>query len=131
MAKSVAIRFIVAAILLPLLGRHEALFAQSLPLVRDVGLQPLAAQVERVVQALELTGSPLPAEQNTALRAALSETDEAKAISRIQEVLDPLCLVGVQINPESRVKVAEGAAAKELIQQGWRVFLIKVHNQAG
>jgi hypothetical protein len=35
------------------------LCAQSLPLVSDVELQPLAAHAERVVQALELAGSPL------------------------------------------------------------------------
>jgi hypothetical protein len=73
----------------------------------------------------------LTGEQSDALRAALAETDATTAIKKIQEVLDPRCLVGVQINPESRVKVAEGPAAKELIEQGWRSFLVKVHNQAG
>ena len=38
---------------------------------------------------------------------------------------------GVKINPESRVKVSAGAAPSELIEQGWRVFLVKVHNEAG
>ncbi|HMP80388.1 MAG TPA: CehA/McbA family metallohydrolase, partial [Pirellulaceae bacterium] len=36
-----------------------------------------------------------------------------------------------QINPESRVKVAVGPAQKQLAQHGWRVFLVKVHNQGG
>jgi hypothetical protein len=45
-------------------------------------------------------------------------------------VLDARCLAGVNINPESRVKVARGAAAAELVQQGWRVFLVKVHRRA-
>src|SRR5690606_41728770 len=49
----------------------------------------------------------------------------------IQEVLDKYCVAGVHINAESRVKVAEGPAKKELIQQGWRTFLVKVHNEAG
>ena len=129
--RRIAINFIVgAAFVLVLAGRH-VVRAQTLPLVRDVELQPLASQVERVVQALELLGSPLPEDQQAALRAALAETDEASAVERIQQILDPMCLVGVEINPESRVKAAEGAAAKELIEQGWRVFLIRVHNQAG
>ena len=38
---------------------------------------------------------------------------------------------GVNINPESRVKVARGPAAAELVEQGWRVFLVKVHNEGG
>ena len=46
-------------------------------------------------------------------------------------MLDPLCLAGVTINAESRVSVVEGPAAKELVEQGWRTFLVKVSNQAG
>ena len=35
------------------------------------------------------------------------------------------------INPESRVKVQVGPAQKSLVEQGWRIFLVKVHNEAG
>ncbi len=108
-----------------------SLRAQELPVVRDVELQPLQAQVERLVQALEHAGAPLAEEQQTALRAAFAEDDAAAAVAKIQKVLDPLCLIGVTINPESRVKVQTGPAPKELMEQGWRVFLVKVHNQAG
>ena len=103
----------------------------SLPLVEGVELQPLAAHVQRVAQALELTGSPLTESQQDALRAALSLEDAGAAVEAIQRVFDPLCLAGVTINPESRVKVAEGDAPRELVEQGWRVFLVKVNNQAG
>src|SRR4029450_4340724 len=50
---------------------------------------------------------------------------------RIQRVLDRSCLVGVEINPEARVKILPGPAAPELGQHGWRQFLVKVHNEAG
>src|SRR5436190_16394587 len=109
----------------------RSLCAENLPLVTRVELQPLAAQVERVLQALESTGSPVTAGQHKAIRAALSESDETTAVEKIQKLLDPLCLVGVLINPESRVTVQAGPAPKELIEQGWRVFLVKVNNQAG
>lgn len=105
--------------------------AEPLPPVSGVELQPLQAQVRRVAQALELVGSPLSAEQHAALERAIAETNPDKAVTDIQAVLDPLCLAGVNINPESRVKVAAGEAPKSLIQQGWRVFLVKVHNEAG
>ena len=49
----------------------------------------------------------------------------------IQKTIDAHCLAGVNINPESRVKVQEGPVNKELMQQGWRTFLVKVHNEAG
>jgi hypothetical protein len=107
------------------------LWAQDMPLVSDVEIQPLAAHVERVMQALDVAGSPLSNAQQTALRAAIADENARGAIEKIQTVLDPLCLVGVTINPESRVKVQVGAAPKELMEQGWRIFLVKVHNQAG
>lgn len=105
--------------------------AEPLPRVAATDAQPLKAQVTRVAQALELLGSPLTADQRKALDAAMAEADGAAAFRQIQDVLDPLCLVGVNINPESRVKVAVGPAPKQLVQHGWRVFLVKVHNEAG
>ncbi|HUY89046.1 MAG TPA: CehA/McbA family metallohydrolase [Pirellulales bacterium] len=103
----------------------------KLPLVAGAEAQPLKAQTARVVQALELLGNPLPAEQQAALGKALAAQDPAQSVEQIQAVLDPLCLVGVHINPESRVKVASGPAPLKLVEQGWRVFLVKVHNEAG
>ncbi len=102
--------------------------AEALPLVAEVDHQPLAAQVKRVAQALDLVGSPLEKSLRKALDRACSATDPAAGVRGIQEVLDPLCLAMVEINPESRVKVAVGPAPKKLMQQGWRVFLIKVKN---
>jgi len=105
--------------------------ADDLPVVGGVELQPLAAHVERVKQALELAGSPLSSEQQKSLDAALATGDAKAAVAAIQKVLDPLCVAGVNINPESRVKVKVGTAAKKLIEQGWRTFLVKVQNEAG
>jgi hypothetical protein len=105
--------------------------AEPLPVVTSVELQPLSAQVKRVAQALELVGSPLSKAQQAALDKALEGTDAAEVAKAVQGVLDPLCLAGVNINPESRVKVAAGPAAPKLLQQGRRVFLVKVHNEGG
>jgi hypothetical protein len=55
----------------------------------------------------------------------------AKTVVEIQKILDRHCLTGVNINPESRVKVQEGPAKPELMEQGWRSFLVKVQNEAG
>ena len=104
--------------------------ANELPLVEGVDAQPLKAQAKRVAAALNFLGEPLTAEQQVRLDAAINEVDAAKALRGIQGVLDSLCLAGVDISPESRVKVARGPASAELHEQGWRVFLVKVHNQA-
>jgi hypothetical protein len=101
--------------------------ADRLPIVTKAELQPLRVHVGRLKEALEFLGHPLPGP----IEAALREADNDKALRSIQEALDPLCLVGVHINPESRVKVEPGPAARRLMEQGWSQFLVKVHNEAG
>src|SRR5262245_4990102 len=123
-------RVLSTTLLFVLLAAHTA-SADELPIVDGVELQPLAAQVKRVQQALKLLGAPLSKSQRQELRAAASSTDARAGVKQIQAVLDPLCLVGVSINPESCGRAAVGPAPKKLVQQGWRVFLIKVHNEAG
>jgi len=105
--------------------------AAPVPLVEGVTAQPLKAQVKRVADALKHLGQPLDPARQTALQEAIKEMDEAKAVVKIQQILDPLTLASVNINPESRVKVAPGAAPAVLAEQGWSVFLVKVHNEAG
>lgn len=105
--------------------------APALPLVRDVEWQPLAASVRRLIDAADFLGAPFSAADRESLGTALRDTDTFEGIGKIQEVLDKYCLFGVNINPESRVKVALGAAKPDLDEQGWRCFLVKVHNEAG
>lgn len=103
----------------------------AMPVVLKVEPQPLKAQVKRVREALSLLGEPLSDVESAKLDAAIEDADAGKAVKAIQAVLDPRCLAYVNINPESRVKASEGLAAKVLDEQGWSVFLIKVHNEAG
>ena len=130
-----AFNFLLASLALHALGAQSRLHAagppQKMPLVVDVEQQPLVSATRRVADALKFVGAPLKEEDKKSLEAAWAEPDEKKSIRRIQEILDPYCLIAVTINPESRVSVVEGPAAKELIQQGWRTFLVKVVNQAG
>ena len=105
--------------------------SDELPIVVGVEAQPLKAQVQRVVQALQVLGEPLTKDEQAALDKALAITKDQESVEAIQKVLDPRCLVGVNINPESRVKVARGPAPAQLVEQGWRVFLVKVHNEGG
>ena len=94
-------------------------------------LQPLAAQTRRLVAALAAVGDPLPAEAVGALAAAYVLRDEQAGVRAIEKVLDPRVLLNVQINPESRISVSRGIAKAQLVEQGWRTFLVKVSNQAG
>jgi hypothetical protein len=98
--------------------------AAELPIVSKVEFQPLEAQVKRIVEALDYLGSPLSASDKTDL-------GKATTVEELQKVLDKHCLIGVNINPEQRVKVAPGPAAPILDENGWRSFLVKVINEAG
>jgi hypothetical protein len=114
-----------------LLAPPVALAWDKLEIVPEVPAQPLQAQAERIRDALQSLGQPLTEDQQKQLALAVRNTDEKEATKAIQEILDPLCLAEVHINPESRVKVAAGPVDKELFEQGWRVFLVKVRNEAG
>jgi hypothetical protein len=100
-------------------------------LVEGVEAQPLVAQVRRIVEALEFLGSPLPEATKAAIEKAAQDDNDARIAKALQQALDPLCLLAVHINPESRVKVAQGPAKPELLEHGWRQFLVKVANEAG
>ena len=107
------------------------LSAADLPLVTHVELQPLLAQVGRVIEAAEILGVPFSADERSALDVAALKSDADASIAKIQAALDPRCLFLVTINPEMRVKVAPGAAKAELVERGWRSFFIKVVNESG
>ncbi len=96
-----------------------------------VPLQPLAQQVRRLETALAYLGQPLPAADRRLFDGAIGMGDAAAAVVRLQQVLDRFVLATVHINPESRVKVVQGAARPELVQGGTRLFLVKVLNEAG
>lgn len=106
-------------------------WAAELPVVTIPDLQPLQAQVRRLMDALELVGAPLTAGERETLESALGESNAALAGPRIQAVLDRRALIGVYINPEMRVKVQAGQATPTLVEGGWRPFLVKVQNDAG
>src|SRR5688572_23373210 len=103
----------IRAVLLVSLCAVNATSAE-LQIVTDVELQPLAAHARRLVEALDYVGAPLSSADKKALDAALQESNDKKSISAIQQVLDRYCLAGLHINPEMRVKVAQGSAKPEL-----------------
>jgi hypothetical protein len=75
----------------------------ALPVVSEVESQPLKASVERLMAALDYLGEPLSVERRREVEQAL-RMEAGEAATALQRALDPLALVGVNINPESRVK---------------------------
>jgi hypothetical protein len=102
--------------------------AGELPKVK-VERQPLAAQARRINEALVLLGEPLPDADRQALLDAAAAKDENQAVETIQTILDKRCLAGVHITAGKKLQTQAGPAKPQLAEQGWRVFLVKVHNE--
>ena len=107
------------------------LAAQEFLPVENVPLQPFASATERLLEAMDFGGSPIAEDDVIAIRAAIASNEGTASVQTIQAILDRYCVAGVHINPESRVRVEAGPAPKKLVEQGWRSFLIKTHNEAG
>lgn len=99
--------------------------------ITTVEFQPLASATTRLLSALQFQGTPLPEADTTSLQQILQTGSGRDGVIALQKILDRHCLAQVRINPEGRVSVAAGPVPKQLIQQGWRTFLVKVHNEAG
>lgn len=104
--------------------------AQNDFIVTGVDAQPFKSQVKRVTEALGFLGQPISGKDSVAIKKFLASADDTSLIE-LQKVLDQYVLAHININAESRVKVAIGKSKKDLTQQGWTVFLVKVHNEAG
>lgn len=96
-----------------------------------VDAQPLMSQAMRLREALNFLGSSLDPADEKKLTALQQQGADAESSEAIQKILDPYCLAVVRINPESRVKVDRGIATPDLMQNGWRSFLIKIYNDGG
>ena len=88
--------------------------------------QPLAANAKRLILGMRSLGSPLPKETTVALQAAIAAEDG----TRIHELLKPLTLFEVTINPELRVRTVRGVADPKLQQFGFMPFLVRITNDA-
>ncbi|HMJ64952.1 MAG TPA: CehA/McbA family metallohydrolase, partial [Candidatus Binatia bacterium] len=86
--------------------------------------QPLAANVTRLVEALEFLGASLPG----GVKKSLSEAAQKLDGDRLQQLLDEHALFIVELNPESRVKVRRGPAMAVLQQGGYTPVIVKVVN---
>jgi hypothetical protein len=105
----------------------------TLPVVEEVEWTPLRDHCRQLLKTFAETKTPLPAETVRAVRALLDKKadDPQAAAHAMQQLLDPHCLLAVDINPESRVKALRGPAVPALRQDEETLVLIKVHNDGG
>ncbi len=101
----------------------------DLPFIDKVEVQPLVAQVKRLIESMDSMGSPFDSKDRESLELAMAENKIENVSPAIQKILDQYCLIGLHLAPESQVKVTRGHAKAELMEHGWRSFLIKIHNE--
>lgn len=108
----------------------EAASPTGTSFVATAQLKPLLAHVDRLRQMMIALGAPFAMQTQALLDRAAQENDEDKSRQLIQQALDPYCLASVDFAPDGRVTAAPGLAKLELVENGWRPFLIKVRNRA-
>ncbi len=102
-----------------------------LPIIHGVEGSPFIVQVKSLIEIMDHLGTPFSLTEKEAFNVAINKSDPEEQSESIQKTIDLHCLLSVNINPESRVKVKQGPAKPEFIEKEWRNFLVKVHNEAG
>ncbi|MGW6278510.1 CehA/McbA family metallohydrolase [Kribbella sp. NPDC055071] len=83
--------------------------------------QPLLASATRAVEKLRDLGDPLPDDVTTRL-PNLADAAE------LDELLRPYVLIEVEVDEQGMAISTAGAATPQLVQHGWRSFLVRVAN---
>ena len=119
-------RALVFAALVGSLLLVPAVWSAEPPILKVEG-QPLAAQMKRVIDALELLGTPLPADMLKELQPAIESVDAA----RIQKVIDKQVMFVVDDNGDGKVSATSGPVKPVLQQGGFTPAIVKVLNRPG
>ncbi|MBX9789152.1 MAG: CehA/McbA family metallohydrolase [Pirellulales bacterium] len=109
-----------------ILARAVPVTAQEVARVNQVEGQPLAANISRVIDALEFLGASLP----SSLVGQLEQAGQQRDAIQLQTLLDRHAVFVVTINPEMRVKVQRGPGESPVQQAGFSPMLVKVINQS-
>ena len=120
----------VTCVLLP---QSDVRAAQDDPVAAEVRVpkQPLLSQFRRLDEVLRRVGTPLPENVRSQFELIRGIDDAREVQRRVQELLDPFCLVQLDIQEDGTMQLERGQTAAELVEQGWRTFLIKVINRPG
>jgi hypothetical protein len=113
-----------------LLLRPSALFSAQAGAATKVEPQPYFAGVNRALEALAKLGAPVAAADEEQI-AVLACQGNSVAVDAAEALLDRHTLVRVTIEADGFARVTAAGAPKVLVEQGWRVFLVRVSNPLG
>jgi hypothetical protein len=89
--------------------------------------QPYFAEVNRALETLAKLGAPI-AEADAEHIVALRHQGDRAAVDSAEAILDRYTLAQVRIDGGRTLQISTGAAQRSLVEQGWRLFLIRVLN---
>ena len=92
--------------------------------------QPYFAGVNRVLEALARLGAPVAAADAQRI-AALAKQDDGAAVDAAEKILDSYTLARLSLDADGTGRVAIGGAQRILVEQGWRMFLVRIANPGG
>jgi hypothetical protein len=107
-------------------GAWAASFPVSHAQLGTLEAQPYFASIKRALGVLQKLGEPV-AQQHAAAIAALSQQSDRSAVDAAGRILDQYTLASVSIGAD-RLEITDGGAARTLVEQGWRLFLIRIAN---
>jgi hypothetical protein len=93
----------------------------------SIAPQPYFANVKRAIDALATLGAPIGA-ADAARIAALTQSGDATSVDAAEQILDRYTLARLAIDADGTGHVSVGAAERSLVEQGWRMFLVRVAN---
>src|ERR1700733_3263136 len=113
-----------------LLLRPSSLFSSDVGAPIAVEPQPYFSGVNRALEDLAQLGAPIAA-ADAAQIAALSRQNDGVAVAEAEKLLDRYTLTRVTLQSEGIGRTEPGGAKRTLIEQGWRMFLVRVENTKG
>lgn len=92
--------------------------------------QPYFAGVKRTLESLAKLGSPVAATDAQQI-SALADRDNNAAVDAAEKILDRYTLARLSLGTDGTGRVGVGGAQRTLVEQGWRMFLVRIANPAG
>jgi hypothetical protein len=96
----------------------------------DVSPQPYFAGVYRALEALAKLGAPIAPEDAQQL-STLARHNDSAAVAQAEKILERYTLTRIQIESDGYARATAGGAQRTLVEQGWRLFLVRVANPMG
>jgi len=92
--------------------------------------QPYFAGVTRILETLARLGAPVAAADSEHIAASANQDDSA-AVDAAEKILDRYTLARLSLEADGTGRIAMGGAQRTLVEQGWRMFLVRIANPGG